>query len=1064
MPLIRTKIRIPRRRMDLLSRRRLVDFVHAHLDRKLILISAPAGYGKTSLLTDFAHDTDLPVCWYTLDPFDRDLNVFLEHLIAAIARKFPAFGERSRAFLSDVTNPGRNLYPMVATLVQEIYDAIPEYFVLVLDDHHAVEDQELINEFLDLFVTYVDENCHLVIASRTLPALPSLSLLVARRQAAGLSIDELRFTPQEIQALAHRNYELELSFEQAETFAERSGGWITGLLLTAVPEWEKSQAEAPVRGSINVSLDDFYSRQVLSQQPAPLRAFLLESSVLDELSPSLCTEVLGTENTAELMEQVRSRNLFIIEYEGLDAQLRYHDLFRDFLQTSLRRENRDRYRELTRRAANAYATRGEWERAVSRFLALGEYESAADIIQKTALEQYDAGHWDTLASWIDALPEPIRAERPRFLVYRGNIHMERGELTAALALCGEAEKAYEAAGDKIGLARTLATESVVLRVQGQYGEALAHCDRALTLISGVTSREKAALALAHRNAALCHFRMGGLAEGRQSLMQALRLYEELDDRYDVALANHDLGLGYELAGDLQGAARHYRAALQSWQELGIAGPWANTLNGLGVVYYLQGKYDEALDVLNDALNRAQQGGDLRVEGYAWASLGDLHRDLGAYDRALKAYKEGLEAAQRGHAAFVVTYSLDALGNTLRLEGKLHEAREHLQEALKHAEEHRSGYEAALCHTSLGILAGVEGDLATAEGHLAQAIETFEAGGFQRDLARAVLQQAQLAFLARKRDMALDRLRLALAQAQQLGSDQFLVVDGLQIQPLLRFAQDQGLATDVLPELLARIEAHKKQMATQPEAPAEAESAPTLMIHAFGQPWVDLEGERVQWATAQSRDVFFCLLQHPEGLRKEELGEIFWPEHSPAKLEGIFRSTLYRLRRALFRESVVFEDGVYRFNWQSDYWYDAEAFEMMLDQADHVKASAPERAIVLLEEAIALYHSDYLENVYGDWCEQEQRRLHGRYLVALETLAWLYTERRELQQAIELYQRLLTLDQYREAAHRGLMNCYYRLGNRAAAIRQYQTCAEALREDLGLSPTKETETLYRQIID
>ena len=146
LPLIQTKIRVPRRRADLLSRRRLVDFIHAHLDRKLILISAPAGYGKTSLLSDFAHDTELPVCWYTLDRFDCDLNVFLEHLIASIARRFPGFGVRSRAFLQNITNPGQNLYLTVATIVQEIYDAIPEYFVLILDDHHSVEDQDQINE------------------------------------------------------------------------------------------------------------------------------------------------------------------------------------------------------------------------------------------------------------------------------------------------------------------------------------------------------------------------------------------------------------------------------------------------------------------------------------------------------------------------------------------------------------------------------------------------------------------------------------------------------------------------------------------------------------------------------------------------------------------------------------------------------------------------------------------------------------------------------------------------------------------------------------------------------
>ena len=471
LPLVMTKIRIPRRRPELLSRRRLADFIHAHLDCKLILISAPAGYGKTSLLTDFAYETDLPVCWYTLDPFDRDLRVFLEHLIAAIARQFPAFGERSRLLLRETPDPKHNLHPMVATLVREIYDTIPEYFVLIVDDYHTVEEEEKIVEFLDLFVTYMDENCHFILASRTLPALPNLSLLLARKQATGLSIDELRFTPQEVKSLAQQNYDLELTLEDAAKLAEQTEGWITGLLLTAAPRWEQAKEPVTLRGRINIGLYDYLSKQVLDQQPTPLRDFLLASSVLDELSQELCATVLGVDRPADLMDQLRTRNLFVIEFEGGGDRLRYHDLFRDFLQANLRRQDETRFQELTRRAAQAYASRGEWQRAVSRYMTLQDYESVADIVEQTATRMYETGRWDTLAGWIDALPETIKTTKPDFLIQRGKIHAERGEHTLALALYNQAKQAFTAAGDKAGLASALAREGCVLRFQGRYAEA-----------------------------------------------------------------------------------------------------------------------------------------------------------------------------------------------------------------------------------------------------------------------------------------------------------------------------------------------------------------------------------------------------------------------------------------------------------------------------------------------------------------------------------------------------------------------------------------------------------------
>ena len=124
---------------------------------------------------------------------------------------------------------------LVSTIVQELHDIVHEYFVLVLDDHHTVEDQDRVNEFQDLFVTYADEHCHVILSSRMLPALPSLSLLIARQQAAGLSLDELRFSSEEVQALALRNHGIELSARQAGVLAWRTGGWVTGLLLTASP-------------------------------------------------------------------------------------------------------------------------------------------------------------------------------------------------------------------------------------------------------------------------------------------------------------------------------------------------------------------------------------------------------------------------------------------------------------------------------------------------------------------------------------------------------------------------------------------------------------------------------------------------------------------------------------------------------------------------------------------------------------------------------------------------------------------------------------------------------------
>ncbi|HSJ56998.1 MAG TPA: BTAD domain-containing putative transcriptional regulator [Anaerolineae bacterium] len=1060
LPLIATKLRIPRRRHDLLPRRRLVDFLLGHLDRKLLLISAPAGWGKTTLLAQLAGESDVPVCWLALDTFDRDLRSFLEYFVAAVARRFPAFGARSLALLRATADPAANLYPLAATIVQELYDTIPEYFFFVLDDHHAVDDQESINEFLDLFVNYVDENCHLILASRTLPALPNLSLLVARRQAAGLGLDDLRFTPLEIQELARQNHDLELTEAQARLLAEQTDGWITGLLLTAVQRWEASQEDGASSGHVQVNLYDYLSCQVLEQQPAALRDFLLASSVLDDISPDLCVSVLGIEAPEALLDQVRTRNLFVVELEGAQDVLRYHALFREFLRDTLRRDDLARYRTLARRAAEAYAARGEWDRAVGRYLELGEMEPVREIIRGQAQAYYDAGRLGTLAAWIDALRAKAPSVSPRMLIHRAKVHTERGEYALALGMFDEVEHAARQVGDRAAQAYALAMKGYVLRVQGNYATAIEQCEAVLALLDPEQPGEEVPAALAYKNAGLCYFQQGQMERGRRALEQALARYLQVDLAYDVGMVHHDLGHGHELMGDLVGAARHYRAALDVWEQIGSPGPWADTLNGLGVVETLLGEYDAAGRTLEAALARSREAGDARAEAYVWASLGDLYRDGGDCERARQAYQQALEVAERTRVGFIVTYALNALGNVARMCRQADLARQQIAAAMELAQKHGSAYEIALCMISLGILASEAGDLVLAQHELDRAVEALERGGYRRDAPLARLYRAQVAYQRGDAEAAVTDLDRVLEMAAHFGFDQFLVVEGQHLSSLLSFAVGQGVGGDRLGSLIARIDGHRGRIAAAGAPVREEPPAPMLDIRALGTPRVTLDGQEIQWPTSQSRDLFFCLLQHVDGLRKEEVGALFWPDHPARKLDGIFRSTLYRLRRALFRDAVLFDDGIYRFNRQASYRLDVAEFETALAAAG---AAGPEEAEALLEQALPLYRGDYLEGTYGDWCLVERERLRERLFDGLHLLAGLHARRADWANAIQRYQEILAHDPYRETAHRELMHCYFRLGNRVAAIRQYHALAELLAEELGLDPADETRNLYDAIV-
>jgi LuxR family maltose regulon positive regulatory protein len=396
-------------------------------------VIAPAGYGKTSLLIDFAYQVDLPACWYAVDELDQTPERFFTYFIAALHRRFPTFGEASKAALKTINPFNPDINQLVSVIVNDAYEHIQEHFLIILDDYHLVNNVREIQGFINRFINESAENCHLVLSSRTLLSLPDLPLLVARSQVGGIGFEELAFRADEIQSFVLQYYHVTLSDSASQDLARDTEGWITGLMLSAQVMGQGMTNQMRAARVTGVELYTYLAQEILDQQTVEIRDFLLRTSFLNEFDVALCASIWGPEgNWRTLINQVVQNNLFVLPVGEDGRWLRYHHLFGEFLRAQFEKEKPDQVEGLLRRVAHVYTEREEWVHAYSLYNRIGDNSATADLIEKAGTTLIRNAQFAFLAKWLEALPVEVLESRPSLISHKGTILLIQGQVEKSL--------------------------------------------------------------------------------------------------------------------------------------------------------------------------------------------------------------------------------------------------------------------------------------------------------------------------------------------------------------------------------------------------------------------------------------------------------------------------------------------------------------------------------------------------------------------------------------------------------------------------------------------------------
>jgi LuxR family maltose regulon positive regulatory protein len=647
--LLQTKLYIPPIRPELISRPRLIERLNASLHHKLTLISAPAGFGKTSLVSDWViHCSQLEpkvrAAWLSLDESDNDLVRFLAYMIAALQTIEANIGKGALSALQSPQPP-----PAEAVLVSLINEvaAIPGSIIFVLDDHHTIESSP-VDDALAFLLDHLPPNIHMVIATREDPHLP-LARLRARGQLTEVRAKDLRFTSDEAAEFLNQAMGLDLSAEDIAALERRTEGWIAGLQLAAISMQGRQDVTAFIQsftGSHHFVLD-YLLEEVVEQQTQNVQSFLLQTSILDRLTGALCdavrfgtaetpsspggTALTGQDDGQAILEMLEQTNLFIVSLDDERRWYRYHHLFADLLRQRLHQIQSEQIPTLQIRASEWYEQNGLIDEAIEHALRAEDFERAADLLEAHVDALWQRGEHTKLWRWQAELPREMVFSKPQLCIPYAFYLYNGGQLDAAEQSLQAAEQALDLSTDHTTEAslieQNLSHGTDVMKLRGRVATIRAFIASYRGDVPGIIQYARKALDYLPEQdspwrgiAAIvlgdAHAITGELATAYQIRLEALEISKAVGDIYLVMIANLKVAVTLRMQGQLERVIEICQQQIELAHESGMS--------QIVVVGWLLAIWGEALAELNDldrALDKAKKGVELTEGGGEVAMLG-----------------------------------------------------------------------------------------------------------------------------------------------------------------------------------------------------------------------------------------------------------------------------------------------------------------------------------------------------------------------------------------------------------------------------------------------------------
>ncbi len=1122
--LLPLKLTLPPLRPGVLLRPDLQALLAEIRLQPVTLVTAPAGFGKTTVLAQWARDlnrTGTAVCWLTLDAGDRDPGMFLAYLIRVFQTILPGVGQDAWRVLNSAANLQRD-WPLVAgTLCSDLQRQASNATFLFLDDLHLVVDSAVIAQILGYMLRAAPTTVHFIAASRRMPAFAPLGRMRTEGQLLEIGQRELHLTSEEANRLLAAQG-ITLSAEELQLLLVRTEGWPLSIQLAAralasQPVAQRGIFVRDLKGS-QEQLLDYLADEVLSDLPQELLDFLKLAALPSYFDAALLEQVLLRDDTTYLLQRAQGLGLPITAVDNQGNRLRFHAIWRELLLRGIEKTiDPETLAAIHRRFGQAFEQRGDLPAALEHYAHVGAQAELVRALRDHAWPLLQSPRRDLVRRWLELLPEPIRDADAELLYMWGYGQMVANPDLAVATLERAAElfrlqgvhqRELRALSDLAALfflemreSNFTSTAVRAVRAANRVRDAWSHgsalvCVTAMLYAQG---RDLAALRIARHaamrplspawhwlltmTAATIELRLGRPDEAIERIDAALRV-PQIDE--DDRLHQNLLRLQARARFDQGYLAEATTAALQAHRHLGDyqrSGIVAASAQELALMLVLQGRIDESATYIAQARAAFHDRGAFAplvslqiIELYGLLIRGQAVRAVGSVGNTLRRLGEADVRAPDLRLRLLLALVLGEGGED---QSALALARETADRMLER------GYRVFLASAELyaSYLAQRTGDMVE---HMARQRAGWELAEADRQHFMPFLPAAVICNIAEAAIRATVATHMIAGVLRTHAPD--LAADMLQrllgeTTPHVRaraatLLGDLGLA-EAYPALRALLKDRNSEVRTAAEgALGRLVYRPPYRLRVrtlggFGIWRGEQEVRDRDWRSSKARQLFQLLLtERGRALSRDQVLEFIWPDMELDAAANNLRVTINRLSKALEPERpegapaayIVQQNETYSLNAESDMVIDVVEFAAAVEEGQ-LAARRGQHALAMaaLQRAVELYGGQYLPDcLYEDWSNVERERLAQLFSEAAMQYAELLSRDGRQHEAIGLAWRVIEYDRAYEAAYRVLMRAHAALGERSTALRLYERCATTLRDDLGVEPLPDTTALYQQI--